>query len=103
MCVASVMISRFRQEFHMNRRIVLGMALSIAALPAFAENSAPAATPLQIVQKIYAASAGKDGKYQGASSFEDKEIRRLYFSKSFLAALQRAAALSKKRDEPIID
>lgn len=87
----------------MNRRIVLAMVLSIVALPAQAAGPAPATSPLEIVQKIYAISAGPDGKYEGASGFDDKGIRRLYFSKSLVAALGRADALSKKRDEPIID
>jgi len=87
----------------MNRRTFLGITLSIVASPAMAAGPGPAASPLEIVQKIYAASAGKDGKYQGASGFDDKGIRRLYFSKSLLAALRHADDLSKKRDEPVID
>jgi hypothetical protein len=92
----------------MNRRNALGMVLSgtllsIVALPAMAAGPVPAASPLEIVQKIYAASAGRDGKYQGISGFTDKTIRKLYFSKLLLAALSRADALSKKRNEPIID
>jgi hypothetical protein len=53
----------------MNCRIAVGamlsgMMLAIVALPPWAADPAPAATPLEIVGKIYAASAGDDGKYR---------------------------------------
>ncbi|HWG05232.1 MAG TPA: hypothetical protein VG271_09500 [Beijerinckiaceae bacterium] len=92
----------------MNRRIFLGTTLattilSILAVPAPGAAPAPPATPLQIVQKIYAVSAGKDGKYHGVSAFENKSIRKLYFSASLLAAIDKGEAYSKKHNEPVID
>lgn len=87
----------------MNRRsFCLALAASVAASPLLAQ--APAKeTPVQIVMAIYKRAAGKNGKYEGQSAFSDRAIRARYFSKAFLGDVNRAEALSKKLDEPILD
>ncbi|MDF2116720.1 hypothetical protein PY365_14130 [Roseiarcaceae bacterium H3SJ34-1] len=87
----------------MNRRsFCLTLAASLSASPLLAQ--APAKeTPVQIVTLIYKQSAGKSGKYDVPSAFSSRAIRSRYFSKAFLGDVNRAEALSKKLDEPILD
>lgn len=52
-----------------------------------------ARTPRDIVAAIYKVAAGKDASYDGPSAFDDRRIRKLYFSKGLIAAV---AATEKK-------
>jgi hypothetical protein len=89
----------------MNRRSLIRLLVASSAATALpAHAAAPAAaSPRDIVVEIYKISAGKDGKYQGPSAFNDKAVRSRYFSKSLLAALVKMEKLSKQKDEPILD
>ncbi|MGH6817461.1 MAG: hypothetical protein ACREC1_01665 [Methylovirgula sp.] len=49
--------------------------------------------PRDIVAEIYKVAAGRDGNYDGPSAFDDRRIRKLYFSKDLIAAV---AATEKK-------
>ena len=71
----------------MNRRMFLVSFGSLVASPAFAQQ-APT-EPKDIVARLYAIVAGKDGAYDGYA-FTDKAVRAKYFSASFRKAVERA-------------
>jgi hypothetical protein len=84
------------------RMLLVGLAVSSAIAFAPVLVAAPA-QPREIVEEIYKFSAGRDGRYQGPSAFNDPSLRKRFFSKSLLAAVVKMEKLSKKRNEPILD
>ena len=82
----------------MRRRTFLALFAAFAATPALAEES-----PRDIVARIYALAAGKDGKYDGPSVIDNKEARTRYLAKSLDQLIQKAFAKSRRINEPIID
>lgn len=59
--------------------------------------------PRDIIVQIYKLGAGEEGAYDGPSAFDDKRVRRAYFSKSLLAALAAMEKKEKATDSLILD
>jgi hypothetical protein len=76
----------------------LGLCFVGSALAASAK---VAHEPAEIVTEIYRIAAGPNGKYEGASAIENKQVRKLYLSKSLVAAL--VAMKKREKDGPILD
>ena len=85
-----------------NRRNALALAISLAfglaAPAAHAEEN-----PLAIVTLFYKVSAGKDGKYSGASAYYQDHIRAKYFSKSLRAMADALERKAKKENDVGLD
>jgi hypothetical protein len=87
----------------MKRRFLVSAIFVLFAGAAFAQSSSALTDPREIVEEIYQISAGKEGEYKGPSAFDDKRVRKLYFSKSLLAAVTKMEKKSAKLNEPILD
>jgi hypothetical protein len=85
-------------------RISMGIAAAFLGLcfvsSAFAAPKV-AHEPVEIVTEIYRVAAGPNGKYEGQSAIENKQVRKQYFSKSLVAAL--VAMKKREKDGPILD
>jgi hypothetical protein len=75
----------------------LALAASLAPLPAFAAERAPA----QIVADIYRIAGGPQGDYQ-TGGIEEKGVRA-QFTRSLLKAIDAMNKRSKAANEPILD
>ncbi len=84
----------------MHRRACLAMIVGLAATPALAQ---PVDDPQSIVTKIYAISAGRDGKYSGDSAFLKPDVQRRWYSKSLRAALAAVKREEAKTGDVILD
>lgn len=86
------------------RNGILAALLGVAYFVASAAMAAPAKIvhePVEIVTEIYRVAAGADGKYDGPSAVDDEALRKLYLSKSLVAAL--VAMEKRAKDGPILD
>lgn len=86
-------------------KISMGIAAALFGLCYFMSSAfaAPkvAHEPVEIVTEIYRVAAGPNGKYEGASAIENRQVRKLYLSKSLVAAL--VAMKKREKDGPILD
>jgi hypothetical protein len=84
----------------MNRRAFI---TTFAAISFAAPAAAAADDPKRIVEQLYKISAGKNGKYEGASAFLKADVQKRWYSKSLNGALAAMARKEKKTGEPILD
>lgn len=89
--------------FHVRAALIAGfIGLSFFANAAQAATPAKIAhEPAEIVTEIYRIAAGPNGKYEGQSAIEDKQVRKFYLSKSLVAAL--VAMRKREKDGVILD
>ncbi len=87
------------------RNGILAALLGLTYFAASAVMAAPppkiAHEPVEIVTEIYRIAAGPNGKYDGQSAIENKQVRKLYLSKSLVAAL--VAMKKREKDGVILD
>lgn len=86
-------------------RISMGIAAAFFGLSCFFGSAfaAPkvAHEPVEIVTEIYRVAAGPNRKYEGTSAIENRQVRKLYLSKSLVAAL--VAMKKREKDGVILD
>ena len=87
----------------MHRRALVLASLSLIAAPPLSALTVMPSQPRDIVARIYELAAGANGKYEGASVIDNKEVRSRYLSKSLDQAILKAYAKSKRLNEPVID